>query len=134
MDNTRVVVTQPDYGMQINVYFVRELVDGFSVLTPSSEGKWEWFNYEEGAEPHPTLIIPRVLSNQGFVQMLVDALHSQLGVTATGTKNDALAEAKEEHLTDLRRLLFGADWIEIQKGEPIKPTGAEEWIMKGGEE
>lgn len=91
-------------------------------LTPTSvdngEARWGWVTVEEGSVPPPCFPLPFSLVKRGVIQELVDEIAKDLGIVAqTVRASDSVIEAKQEHLEDLRRLLFGSAFVEIQRGE-----------------
>jgi len=122
----RVSVYRPHGFDAIHIVVFKDFGEKIEVLNPiAQEDKtvvWGWVEVDQGDIPEPTFILPRVLDRlgvQGIAKQLVEGF-AELGIIADKTQAlEGVLEAKAEHLDDMRRLVFGMDWVSIQKGVPV---------------
>lgn len=122
-----VAVYRPHHMDAIHIVIYKDWGEHLEVLNPVAIKKgdlqWSWIEYDLGAIPEPTFIIPRVLdrlATEGVAKQLVDGF-AELGIIPDKLKEAVgVTDAKAEHLEDMRRLVFGMDWMNIQKGAPIE--------------
>jgi hypothetical protein len=111
----------------IHIVIYKDWGERLEVLNPVAVKKdvlqWSWIEYDEGDIPSPTFILPRVLdrlSTTGIAQQLVDGF-AELGILPDRVREqETLMELKHAHLEDMRHLVFGMDWLNIQKGVPVE--------------
>ena len=94
------------------------------IITGAGQIAWGWERLDEGEKPVPTFRLPRSLSSRNVLKALVNEIADLYGVVSEGAEDaKSVLEAKQEHLEDLRSLLFTSDWIEVQRGEPAEEKG-----------
>jgi hypothetical protein len=85
----------------------------------NGEARWGWALVEEGTTPPPSFPLPISFMKRGLVQDLVDEIAKDMGIVAQVVReSQTLLDMKNEHLADLQKILFGSDWVEIQRGKP----------------
>ncbi len=122
-----VAVYRPHTMDAIHIVIYKDWGEHLEVLTPvavkKGELQWLWIEYSLDAIPEPTFIIPRVLdklATAGVAKQLVEGF-AELGIISDKVQEaESLLELKDNHLEDMRRLVFGMDWMNIQKGAPIE--------------
>lgn len=114
----------------VDIFFYQDTEDGFAVLhqylDENGNCDYRWDEYDEiGSLPPATFRIPGILARRGGIQNLVDAIYDITGIRASDREDltESAIKARDAHLEDLRRILFNFDWVELQRGEPIKPSG-----------
>jgi len=122
-----VAVYRPHQMDAIHIVIYKDWGEHLEVLNPvavkKGEVAWSWVEYDIGSIPDPTFVIPRVLdrlATAGVAKQLVDGF-AELGIISDKVKEaEGILEAKREHLEDMRQLVFGMDWMNIQKGLPVE--------------
>lgn len=139
MSDVRCMVFRPQNMDALHVVIHRMVGDMEQIFVPAadSEGRilWEWREYSSMSleQFNPTFIIPRYLERFGVVQELVDELYKQTGIMTSGLKELAdTNDAQKAHLSDLQKLLFRSDFVNIQRGEP-KIIASDEKLVQEGE-
>lgn len=121
---TQVAVYSPNALQMTHIVIFQELDDGsLRVFVPVAQEDgsvvWRWEDSPPGQAPSPSLIIPRMLDTQGgILQQLTERLAEQ-GIWPKHL-DAKVEEVKrlEAHLSDLQRLVFDGDWVELQRGRP----------------
>ena len=122
-----VFVTTPTDMDCLDIYFISKTgVDTFKCLTPrlTKEGyAWEWVDGEQGYKlPMPSVRVPRFMGGGMVVQKLVDAIYKEIGVHAKDAPVDQNEVRRlENHIDDLKKILFGFDYASFERGEPTIP-------------
>ena len=129
----QVSVTKDDQSQHINVAFYKHVDDSTMLVynpVQSTNGiKWEWVEVIMGATVIPTFMIPAFFTRTGVVQEMVDQFAKNTGIVASNLKGSQSAfEAQGNHLSDMRKLLFDADYIEMQSGQKPVPKGTKERV------
>lgn len=133
-DGIYVYVSQDGMSHSTLIWILRDVQEGSQSYVPIREedGGWGWSEpFREGVAPEPSFILPGIFKRFGVIQGLVDALCEEFGIKPTAIPEDANElKATKGHLRDLQQLLFKYDWVELQRGEPIKPTTNERIIER----
>ena len=70
-------------------------------------------------------MLPRTLVLGGTLERLAEALHDAGFGRASGVKSGKELNRLENHLSDLRKILFRFDFVDLQRGTPLE-EGEEE--------
>ena len=135
-DGIYVYVSQDVRTQSSFIWILRDIQEGSQTYVPvqitEGVGEWGWSEpFEEGTSPPPSFVIPGIFRRFGVIQELVDKLCEEFGVKPTGVpESETELKATKHHLRDLQQLLFKYDWVELQRGEPIKPSTNERIIER----
>ena len=119
--NISILQDQNSQAIAISVWHLRdsETFAYIPVAVDHGEARWGWASVEGDGSPPPSFLIPFSLVKRGLIQDLVNEIAQDLGIVAERAKEaDSLLAVKDAHLNDLRNILFGSDWIEVQRGKP----------------
>ncbi|MGW8179843.1 MAG: hypothetical protein ACWGQW_13945, partial [bacterium] len=117
----RVAVFRQHNFDAIHIVVFKDFGEKIEVLNPIAQEdktvRWGWVEVDQGDTPNPTFILPRVLDRlgvQGVAKQLVEGF-AELGIVADKVQElEGVLEARAGHLEDMRRLVFGMDWVSIQ--------------------
>jgi hypothetical protein len=119
-----VEVWQPAHMDALDVVIFRQMdehrVSVYRPILGKGGYGWDWVE-QATAEPMgpPSLRIPQFMTRMGVVQQLVDQLIKRTGVEPTGVRPHKNEVGRlEDHLDDLRKVLFGFDYISAERGIP----------------
>jgi hypothetical protein len=127
----KVAVYRPHEMDSIHIVIYKDWGETMEVLCPiapvakeDTKVKWGWVEYDPDARAvEPTFIIPRALDKLaagGVAKQLVEGF-AALGIVPDAIKEQkGLLELKDAHLEDMRHLIFGMDWLNIQQGTPVE--------------
>lgn len=123
-ESIRAKVIRNDRKLTIDVMIYRIDADGIIYLytpegQPGGEINWVWKPFSAQDEAVASFEIPATLGTN-VIEMLVDEIHTNLGIRAKGERiADDVLTAKDEHLSDLQRIIFGSDFIRMDRGLPM---------------
>ena len=127
----KVAVYRPHEMDAIHIVIYKDWGETMEVLNPiapvakdDTKVKWGWVEYDpEARVVEPTFLIPRTLDKfavGGVAKQIVEGF-AELGIIPDAVKEQkGLIELKDAHLEDMRRLIFGMDWLNIQQGTPVE--------------
>lgn len=122
MKEWQVMITEDIATARSLVYIFREVsLDQVQVYHPqivNNEIQWQVGTYETGELLQPTLVLGRLF--RGVAAEFASALAKHFGVELPEVEVAKSAfEAQSRHLEDLQKMLFGFDFVTLERGKPI---------------